>query len=742
MSVDDKIVDIRESKTSEDDFMAESRYNYDFVNSYEQQNLLDAQDDLMNLNGVQWPLTITAQRELDGRPVITINKLPGFCDGVKGDARINQMQIKVRAKQPTLEDQKNNKPQELANIYNGLIRQIEQTSNANYARLSAFDCAVQNGFGFYEVEAYYSDDDTFDQDLRTVRIKDQFSVMVDPMHKEADSRDKKWCFKSQRIRRKEFKALYPDIEPSNFRAEWAQTPYMHWVEEDFVRVAEYWVLRPFKKKLVAVRKEDGSEETYNADKWAQVEDDLRAKEQIMHVAIDEAGQPIPTPGPAPEGSGFEETIVNPVPKVVRSRTVDSHVVVKYIIDGTQIIDGPRNDAGKIILDFKTEDDIKETDEDGDKKFRKFIWPGKWIPIIPVWGKELQIGNQTVRRSLFRFAKDSQRNYNYHVTAETERTALARIPPAILTKTQLGNWGPMWKSSKNLKYLLYEPDASPGAVPPYFPNPPQASTGNIYLINQATQDMKDTMSIQDASLGKTSGKEISGIAKQVEQRKNDVSNFEFLNNLKTAVNFEGDIYVNVIPYYYDKQQQLMILNEKGEEEFVTINETVKDDETGEEVILNDLTQGKYLVTVTAGPNFTTQRIETAEALTALSGGVRDPAGNLALTAKVVENMDWPGAEETAELLERLLPPGIVEQKDEDGNVIDQQQSGPDQEQQQAQARAQALEMAAKLQGQLLKNQETELDIEKKQGDLKANAETMQDQINQLDQLIQQMHGGGQ
>ncbi len=727
-----QIVDTRKDKNDIDDFMAEVRDNFDWAATFDEDNRIQGEDDLQALNGNQWDGQTLEQRKIDGRPALTINKLPSFVDQVKGDARLNQISIKVRANFSASKDQKNNRPERLAEIYNGLIRQIEQVSNAESARTTALDGGLQNGFGYYEIIADFVDDDTFEQELRTQRIKNQFSCYVDPMHVEADARDAGYWFKTDIIGRKAFKAKYPDIEPANFKLAKAGSNFEYWVKEDTVRVADYWIKRPFKKRLVsvAVRNDDdtfGPAQTYDGVKWDKVKDELQEKEQLIHFVPSQNPELAQTPqvGPAPEGSGFQEQIINRAPEVVRERDIDSHVVIKYIVDGTQIIDGPKDDNGKIILDFKGQEDIK----DAEGRFRKFVWPGKYIPIIPVWGKELQIGNRTVRRSLIRWAKDAQKMYNYERTAETERVALAKIPPAVLTAKQLGAFKDMWASTANLKYLLYEPDGSEGAVPPFFPPPPQASSGNNLLSQTATQDMKDTMSIQNAALG-IQGNEKSGRAILARQRENDVANFEFTDNLKNAVQLEGDIYVDLIPKTYDTDQEVLILNQDGTDEFVHINETIRDEDTGEEVILNDLTMGKYLVTVTTGPNFTTQRIETAEALTSLAAGVKDPLAGLILLIKIVKNQDWPEADATAEALEQLLPPQFRDLSDEEKAALAaqaQQQAGPDMD---------TIMDALKMQGQTLTNRKAELDINEKEAEQGKGMQQLQATLD----TIQQVMGG--
>ena len=184
---------------------------------------------------------------------------------------------------------------------------------------------------------------------------------------------------------------------------------------------------------------------------------------------------------------------------------------------------------------------------------------------------------------------------------------------------------------------------------------------------------------------------------------------------------------------------MILNEDGSDEFVTINQTIFDEESGQDVVLNDLTQGKYLVTVATGPNFTTQRIETAEALTSLAGSVQEPIAGLILLIKIVKNMDWPGATETAETLEKLLPPQFRNLSKEEMEALQaEQQGGEDQ-----QPNIEQVTAAAKLQGTLLKNQETQLDIDRKEAEQGVNVERLRKTLEKANELVNQaQQGGGQ
>jgi len=64
----------------------------------------------------------------------------------------------------------------IAEIYDGLIRNIEHTSKADVAYDTAVDGAVSNGFGYFRINTDYPDEGSFDLDLRIERIANPFSV--------------------------------------------------------------------------------------------------------------------------------------------------------------------------------------------------------------------------------------------------------------------------------------------------------------------------------------------------------------------------------------------------------------------------------------------------------------------------------------------------------------------------------------------------------------------------------------
>ena len=274
-------------------------------------------------------------------------------------------------------------------------------------------------------------------------------------------------------------------------------------------------------------------------------------------------------------------------------------------------------------------------------------PGKYIPIIPVYGKELHDEGKTIYRGVIRHAKDAQRAYNYHRTASAESVGLAPKAPWLATGDQVEGYETIWQTAntKNHSYLPYNHKA--GQPIPQRVQPAGVASGAVNEAAMAAEDLKATTGIYDASLG-AKGNETSGKAILARQREGDTATFAYHDNLAIAVEQTGRVIVSMIPEVYDGQRNIKIRAEdEGVEKEIDKRVNVRLPDGGVE---NDLTKGTYDVVVTTGPSYATQRIEALDSLMQLvqvSPEVRTRAMD-----KVFENMDFKGADEIAA---RLRPP---------------------------------------------------------------------------------------
>lgn len=562
-------------------------------------NRTAAMDDQMFAAGFQWTAQAERERIADDRPCLTINRIPQFLRQVTGDVRLNKPAIKVRPAGSKAS-------QDVAEVYTGLIRHIEQVSDADTAYICAFESAVSCGMGFWRITTQYSSDDQFEQDIRIKRIADPFSVIFDPNAKEFDRSDAKWCVVTWMMSREAFKAAYPGksltgFEDNSLGIVGASSAWVtDWYLEDAIRVAEFWVKEPTKRTLFLLS--DGE----------VLADEKVTPEIAARYVAEKNAQAMATGAP-------------PV-TIKRTREVDTHKVRQYIVSGADLLEEPVD------------------------------WAGKDIPIIAVVGTEVNLGDKVIRKGMVRDAKDAQRTYNYMRSAAVEVIALQPKAPYIVTpKMVTGQYMDWWLAAgkRNFPFLPYSPDPeAPGQMPQRLA-PPSNSTGLMAEGQLAADDMKATTGIYDASLGSKSN-ETSGRAILARQREGDVGSFHFIDNLTKSIAYCGRQLVDLIPKIYDTERQVRILAENGDENLVTINRTVMDIE-GNAVITNDVTAGEYDVVVSAGPSFSTRREEAVATLTELSRA--SPQIAAIITDLIVANMDMPDGEKVVNRLKKLLPPGI-------------------------------------------------------------------------------------
>jgi len=189
----------------------------------------------------------------------------------------------------------------------------------------------------------------------------------------------------------------------------------------------------------------------------------------------------------------------------------------------------------------------------------------------------------------------------------------------------------------------------------------ADSGAIAERQQASDDIKSTTGIFDASLGARSN-ETSGVAIQARQREGDVGTYLFIDNLTRALKYCGRQLVDIIPKVYDTHRVVRTLGIDGKEEFAEINKPVQDMGSLEHTIENDLSRGKYDVVVDVGPAYTTQRIEAASKMVEMMQGL--PQAAPFMMDLIFKNMDWPGAEEIEQRMQAMLQSQQEPQQQED------------------------------------------------------------------------------
>lgn len=360
------------------------------------------------------------------------------------------------------------------------------------------------------------------------------------------------------------------------------------------------------------------------------------------------------------------------------------------------------------------------------------WPSKFFPGIPVYGEEENIEGDTNYRGIVRAAKDPQRMYNYWNTAAAETIALQPKAPFIVTVNQVKNQKEWWNraNTDNLPYLPYEQDGN--APPPQRQPPPTMQSGLLAQAQVSAQDIQQATGVFEASTGQLP-EQRSGVAVQALQREADLGSSMFMDNLAVAIEHTGKVILDLIPKYYDTQRMVRLRGEDDAIKFVEVNKPILTPDGMK--IQNDLTRGKYDVRVGVGPSYKTRRLEAASSMVELASvfpQLLQVSGDL-----VAKNLDWPGADEIAERLKKLLPPGIADDDDEDDEAA-QQKAAAQKEAAELQAQVEQLALAE----QQAKIENTQADTaNKKASGVKSLTEAQQNDFENSVQLAELAKAAG-
>jgi hypothetical protein len=554
-------------------------------------------------NRWQWPQEVLATRgavqgqTINARPCLTINKLPQHVRQVTNDQRQNRPAGKVIP----VDDQADI---EVAEVFDGMVRHIEYISDADVAYDTACDNQVTFGEGYVRILTEYCDDDTFDQDIRICRIRNSFSVYMDPHIQDPCGSDAEYCFITEDMPKDEFERLFPNAEPiSSISVRGTGDEQLsQWIREDSVRIAEYFYAYYDSVKL----------HLYPGNVTAY--------------------------GGSPEAKQMEMMGLKPI----RSRDVEIRRIKWLKTNGYEILE-EQEWPGKWIPVVRVVGNEFEVDgrlyisglvrnaKDAQRMYN--YWVSQEAEMLALAPKAPFIG----------YGGQFEGYEHQWKTANTSNWPYLEVNPDVT-------------------------DAQGGVLPlPQRAAPPLPQTGLIQAKMGASDDIKATTGQYDSSLGATSN-ERSGRAILARERQGDTGTYHYVDNLARAIRYVTRQLVDLIPKIYDTQRIARIIGMDGKTDTVKIDpmqpEPVRKivDEAG--IVIQKIynpSVGKYDVAVTTGPSYYTKRQEAMAAMGEIlqaNPQLWAVAGDL-----FVKNMDWPGAQEIAERLAKTIDPKLLEASDE-------------------------------------------------------------------------------
>ena len=596
------------SEADDHDRLATMRSRFTMALSAYSDSREDELDDLRFMAGSpdnqwQWPADVLATRgsvqgqTINARPCLTINKLPQHVRQVTNEQRQNRPTGKVIPADDKADVA-------VAEIFDGMVRHIEYISDADVAYDTACDNQVTYGEGYIRLLTEYCREDSFDQDLKIGRVRNSFSVYMDPTIQDPCGSDANWCFLTEDLTKDEYERMFPNASPvsSMMSQGVGDQSLAQWLSEDTVRIAEYFYIE------------------HKSAKLNLYPDNV--------TAID--------------GTPQDKQLKLMFQKPIRSRNVDKKQVKWLKTNGFEVLQ-EQDWAGKWIPVIRVVGNEWEVDgqlyvsglvrnaKDAQRMYN--YWVSQEAEMLALAPKAPFIG----------YGGQFEGYENQWKTANTTNWPYLEVNPDVT-------------------------DGAGSALPlPQRAAPPLAQTGLIQAKMGASDDIKATTGQYDSSLGAASN-ERSGRAILAREKQGDTGTYHYVDNLSRAIRYVTRQLVDIIPKIYDTERVARIVGLDGEVGMVKVNpqqpEPVKSivDQTGivMEKVYN-LSVGVYDVCVTTGPGYMTKRQEALDAMSMLLQSNPDlwkVAGDL-----FIKNMDWPGAQEMAARFAKIIDPKVMEGEDQ-------------------------------------------------------------------------------
>lgn len=582
-----------ENSNEDDDLLEEIRENYELAHESFQPTMVEGDKDIQFILNDGWPEAEKALRRKSGseRPMISCDQLNQYTNLVINEVRQHPRQIKISPAGYGA-------TAKLAEIRENRMRSIQYRCDAQAAYLAAMENACQRSYGYARVLLRYISDTSVDQEIIIQRIPNPNSVLFDPSCHEIDCSDAEFCFVLENFTKKEFKRRWPKAKVLDFDSTYA-TDYPLWIKDKHIQVAEYWKVNKTKDVVFVMDDGQGGQVTELESKLKERGGSVEGEDQqqVVYPATAE-----------------HEELRRPV---ITRRDTHTRKIVQYITNGVEILE-------------------------------EHEWIGKWIPIVPLYGKEVYSSeggrSKKVLMSLIRTAREPQMAYNYFMTCALE--AVGMVPRASVQALEGSFDGheKEWQEAHHIPkaYLQFKavqlPDGTYSAIPPSR-EPFDPPLQNLMIgVESFLRAIQSSVGMYNTSVGKDDTNAKSGVAIKQLDTQSDQGAFHFIDNYNHRfLGAIGRICNDLISKVDAGPRQVMVRTKDNKDKLIWVNKPYTDEDGKEQH--HDMTLGEYDVTIGVEQTEDSQREAASDFLETLiqelAGLQEDPAKRDALLALSIE-----------------------------------------------------------------------------------------------------------
>lgn len=314
--------------------------------------------------------------------------------------------------------------------------------------------------------------------------------------------------------------------------------------------------------------------------------------------------------------------------------------------------------------------------------------------------------------------DPQRLYNLQVSMLADSAAQDPGQTPIVDIEQIRGLEKHWEARNKRRpaFLPLKPvrDKAGNVIAPAnvsgYTQAPALNQALAALLQQTSSD------IQEVTGGSMAMQQMpSNVAQETVNNlmnRADMSSFIYLDNMAKSLKRAGEVWLSMAREIYGSDREVRIVNEDGTDDIALMNAAIKDQQTGQMVALNDLSTGRYDVTVDVGPSYTARRDATVAALTSVLNTMvpQDPEAGI-IRGLIMDNMDGEGLDDYKEYnRNKLLTAGVVKPRNaKEQQIVQQAQMAAQNKPDPNMVLAQAQMVAAQAEAQKAQNETAQVQI---------------------------------